>query len=48
MSPMATYSRLTRFLILIGLLSALLIFITAARADHPADHWEFSVQTGVT
>ena len=43
---MTTHSPLSRFLILIGLLTGLLIFATAARAQHPADHWEFSVQTG--
>ena len=35
-------SRLIRFLLLTGLL----VFGNAVRADHPADHWEFSVQTG--
>lgn len=43
---MTPHSRLTWFLMLIGLLMGLLIFTTAARAQHPADHWEFSVQTG--
>ena len=43
---MHSHSRLTRFLMLTGLLSAWLIFTTAAHAQHPADHWEFSVQTG--
>ena len=35
-------SRLIRFLLLTGLL----VFGNAVRADHPADYWEFSVQTG--
>ena len=35
-------SRLIRFLLLTGLL----VFGNAVRADHPADHWEFSVQMG--
>ncbi len=43
---MATHSRLTRFLIFISVLTGLLVFTTAACADHPADHWEFSGQTG--
>ena len=43
---MTTHSRLTRFLLLIGVLTGLLVIATAARAQHPADHWEFSVQTG--
>ena len=43
---MTVHSPLTRLFILIGLLTGLLIFATAARAQHPADHWEFSVQTG--
>ena len=43
---MATHSRLKPFLILIGLLTGTLTFSLAARAQHPADHWDFSVQTG--
>ena len=43
---MHSHSRLTRFLMLIGLLSAWLIFTTAARGEHPANQWDFSVQTG--
>ena len=43
---MATHSCLNRFLISISLLTGLLIVTATARADHPADHWEFSVQTG--
>ena len=43
---MTVHSRLTRFFKLLCLLTGLLIFTTAARAQHPADHWEFSVQTG--
>ena len=43
---MTVHSRLTRLLLLLCLLTGLLIFTTAARAQHPADHWEFSVQTG--
>ena len=43
---MTTHSRLPRFLLLIGLLAGLLMFATTARAQHPADYWEFSVQTG--
>ena len=43
---MATHSRLTRILILIGVLTGMLTCATAARAQHPADHWEFSVQSG--
>ena len=35
-------SRLIRFLLLTGLL----VFGSAVRADHPADYWEFSMQTG--
>jgi lipid A 3-O-deacylase len=43
---MTTYSRLFRLLLLTSLLTATLTFATAARAQHPADYWEFSVQTG--
>jgi lipid A 3-O-deacylase len=43
---MTTSSRLRRFLLLIGLLISLLAVSSAARAQHPADYWEFSVQTG--
>ena len=39
---MTTHAWFTRFLLLIGLLIA----GTAAYAQHPADSWDFSVQTG--
>ena len=39
---MVTHPRLAPFLLLIGLL----VFAASARAQQPADHWEFSVQTG--
>ena len=43
---MATHSRLKPLLILTCLLTGMLTFAPAAHAQHPADHWEFSVQTG--
>ena len=44
---MPNNSRLARFQMLIGLVTGLLMLTTtAARAQHPADHWEFSLQTG--
>jgi lipid A 3-O-deacylase len=43
---MTNHPRLTWFLLLLGLLAGLLMVATAARAQHPADFWEFSVQTG--
>ena len=43
---MTTHSRLPGFLLLVGLLTGISTCATAARAQHPADHWEFSVQTG--
>ena len=43
---MTTHARLSRLLILTCLLTGLLTFAPAAHAQHPADHWEFSVQTG--
>ena len=39
---MTTHARLPQFLLLTGLLTC----APAAHAQHPADHWEFSVQTG--
>jgi lipid A 3-O-deacylase len=43
---MTIHVRLSRFLLVIGLLAGVLGLSTAAHAQHPADSWEFSVQTG--
>jgi lipid A 3-O-deacylase len=43
---MTIHVRLSRFLLLIGLLAGVWGLSSAAHAQHPADAWEFSVQTG--
>jgi lipid A 3-O-deacylase len=43
---MTSHSRLKRILLLTCLLAGMLACATAARAQHPADYWEFSVQSG--
>ena len=43
---MTIHSRLPRFLLLIGMLTGMLTGAPAAHAQHPADHWEFSLQSG--
>jgi lipid A 3-O-deacylase len=43
-SPLSGFLRLTT--VLIGLAAGLLIGTPSARAQHPADYWEFSVQSG--
>ena len=43
---MTTHARLSRLFILTGLLTGMLTFSPATRAQHPTDHWEFSLQSG--